>query len=77
MENKDKRFYLTIKGQQVEVSEDVYRAYVRPIRAEQRRKRREWKCQIKGKNGKLVRCQKDCRECRYAQSGNSALGNKL
>lgn len=77
MEKKDKRFYLTIKGQQVEVSEEVYRAYVRPIRAEQRRKRREWKCQITGKKGKLVRCQKDCRECPYAQSGNNALGNKL
>ena len=45
MENKGKRFVLKIRGQEVEVSEEVYRAYVRPIRAEQRQKRRQWKCQ--------------------------------
>lgn len=77
MENENKRFYLTIKGQEVEVSEEIYRAYVRPVRTEQRRKRREWKCQIKGKNGKLVRCTKDCKECPYSLSGRNALGNKL
>ncbi len=77
MENKDKRFYLKVQGKEVEVSEEVYRAYIRPIRAEQRRKRREWKCQVKGKKGNLVRCKKDCRECQYALSGHNALGNKL
>ncbi len=77
MENKDKRFYLKVQGKEVEVSEEVYRKYIRPIRAEQRRKRREWKCQVKGKKGNLVRCNKDCRECQYALSGHNALGNKL
>ncbi len=37
MENNDKRFYLKVRGQEIEVSEKVYRAYIRPIRAEQRR----------------------------------------
>lgn len=75
--NKDKTYYLMIGGQRVGVSEEVYRAYVRPIRAEQRRKRREWRCQVKGKNGKLVRCDKDCKECPYALSGQNALGNRM
>ena len=77
MENKDKGFYLNVRGKEVEVSEEVYRAYIRPIRNEQRRKRREWRCRVKGKNGKFVRCQNDCKECPYALSGQNALGNKL
>ena len=77
MENKNKRFYLTIRGQEVEVSEEVYRAYIQPVRAERRRKQRAFRCKIKGKKGNLVRCQKDCRECTYALSGHNALGNSL
>ncbi len=77
MENNGKRFYLTIKGQEVEVSEEVYRAYIQPVRAERRRKQRAFRCKIKGKKGNLVRCQKACRECPYALSGHNALGNNL
>ena len=77
MENKNKTFYLTIRGQEVEVSEEVYRAYIQPVRAERRRKQRAFRCKIKGKKGNLVRCQKDCRECPYALSGHNALGNSL
>lgn len=77
MENENKRFYLTIRGQEVEVSEEVYRAYIQPVRAERRRKQRAFRCKIKGKKGNLVRCQKDCRECPYALSGHNALGNNL
>ncbi len=77
MENENKRFYLKIRGQEVEVSEEVYRAYIQPVRAERRRKQRAFRCKIKGKKGNLVRCQKDCRECSYALSGHNALGNNL
>ena len=77
MENNGKRFYLTIRGQEVEVSEEVYRAYIQPVRAERRRKQRAFRCKIKGKKGNLVRCKKDCRECPYALSGHNALGNSL
>ena len=35
-----KTFYLTIRGQRVEVSEEVYRAYIRPVRAERKRQYR-------------------------------------
>lgn len=77
MENENKRFYLTIKGQEVEVSEEVYRAYIQPLRAERRRKQRAFRCKVKGDRLNLVRCKKDCRECPYAQSGHNALGNNL
>ena len=46
MENNGKRFYLTIRGQEVEVSEEVYREYKRPDRAERKRKQRMWRCLI-------------------------------
>ena len=62
----------------IEVSEEVYRAYIRPIRAEQRRKRREWKCSKLSKTGGYyVRCNERCETCPYYQSGNNALGNNL
>lgn len=77
MENKDKRFYLKVRGQEVEVSEEVYRAYIQPVRAERRRKQRAFRCKIKGERLNLVRCKKDCRECQYALSGHNALGNNL
>lgn len=80
MENKDKRFTLKIRGQEIEVSEEVYRAYIRPVQAEQRRKRRVWKCRLvsgEGKNGKrhYVRCQNRCDTCPYYLSGGNTLGN--
>ncbi len=67
----NKSFYLWIKGQKVEVSEEVYRAYVRPIRNEQRKEKRDKRCLIprtvKGKTT-YVRCMKDCRECEKAHN---------
>ena len=63
--NEKKEFYIIIKGEKVTVSEEVYRAYIRPLRAERLRKLRAWKCQVKGKKGNLVRCQEDCSKCSY------------
>ncbi len=77
MDNKDKKFYLTIKGQKVEVSEKIYREYVRPVWSEQRRERRSWRCRVKGEKGKLIRCIKDCNQCPYFLVGNNAQGNNL
>lgn len=74
---KNQEFYVTVQGKKVLVSEEVYRAYVRPIRAEQRRERRAWKCQVVGSKGNLVRCQEDCSQCEYALAGNNATGNIL
>ena len=80
MEEK-KEFYLMVKGEKVIVSEEVYREYVRPVRKEQRRQRRNWRCLVvakKWKNGKtqIVRCKDDCSECRYAVNGKP-MGNTL
>lgn len=75
--NEKKEFYVTIKGEKVMVSEEVYRAYIRPLRAERLRKLRAWKCQVKGKKGNLVRCQEDCSKCPYALAGKNATGNTL
>lgn len=78
MENQDKTRTLKIRGQEVEVSEEVYRAYIRPIRAEQRRKRREWKCmKLSETGGYYVRCKDRCENCPYYLAGNNAMGNKL
>ena len=42
METKEqKQYYITVKGQKVPVSEEVYRAYVRPVRAQQRMEKRK------------------------------------
>lgn len=77
-QNNAKQFYLTVKGEKVAVTEEVYRAYVRPVRAEQRQKRREWKCRLLSTTGGFyVRCNKQCEECPYYLSGKNALGNNL
>ena len=51
---ENKEFYVTTQGKKVVVTEEVYRAYVRPIRAEQRRKGRAWKCRVVGVKGNLT-----------------------
>ena len=73
----DKNFYVTIKGKRIKVTEEVYRAYVRPIRKEQRQKRRDWKCKVIGPKGNLIRCPNKCEECPYAKAGNPPKGNNL
>lgn len=75
MENK--QFYLKVNGRKVEVSEAVYRAYVRPITAFQRRERRESRCLVKGERYGLVRCKGDCDKCPYYSAGNKLQGGVL
>ena len=68
--SENKEFYVTINGKKIIVNEEVYREYVRPIRAIQRRQRRAWKCRIVGKKGNLIRCL-------YTMAGNLPTGNVL
>ena len=76
MEKKGKKYTLKIKGKEVKVNEEIYRAYIRPVQAEQRQKRRVWKCRVLSKSGNYyVRCTKKCETCPYYLAGNSALGN--
>ena len=61
MENKEqKQYYVTVNGQKVPVTEEVYREYVRPVRARQRAEKRNEKCYVRGKRWERVRCTKDC-----------------
>lgn len=82
-ENKDKQYYLTVKNtmtgkyEKVFVSEEVYRAYKKPIRKEQSRQRREDRCLVKNKFGNLVRCTEDCKACEYYLSGQKPGVNGL
>lgn len=74
METKEqKQYYVIVNGQKVEVTEEVYRAYVRPVRAQQRTEKRNKRCKVKGERFGLVRCNGDCSKCEYAKSGK-ALG---
>lgn len=68
---KTKNFYIFVDGQKITVSEEVYRAFVRPIRAQQRKARRNQKCRVKGERLGLVRCKEDCSICPYAAKGDT------
>lgn len=75
METKEqKQYYITVKGQKVPVSEEVYRAYVRPVRAQQRTEKRNKRCKVKGERSGLVRCNDNCESCPYALSGKAMIG---
>lgn len=65
----EKEFYVIVQGEKVAVSEEVYRAYVRPVRRDQRRKRRNQRCRIVGEKGNLIRCPNNCSKCPYATDG--------
>ena len=65
-----KQYYLTINGQEITVSEEVYRAYKRPIWAEHKRNDRQKLCQVSDGKGGLKRCTEDCSKCSRTKEGN-------
>ena len=78
MENKEqKQYYVTVNGQKVPVTEEVYREYVRPVRARQRAEKRNEKCYVRGKRWERVRCTKDCSKCAYASEKGRSAGAPL
>jgi DNA-directed RNA polymerase specialized sigma24 family protein len=58
--------YIEIEGQQIPVTEEVYRAYKRPAWAEHKRKEREKRCT--SENGS--RCNRDCSKCDKQRTGS-------
>jgi DNA-directed RNA polymerase specialized sigma24 family protein len=69
--NKEtKKYYLTIDGQEVKVTEEVYRAYKRPIWAEHKRNDRQKICQVSNGKGGLKRCTEDCSKCSRTKEGS-------
>jgi len=62
----EKQYFIDINGQQVPVSEEVYRAYKRPAWAEHKRQERGKRCI--GENGS--RCTGDCSQCDKLRTGS-------
>ncbi|MDL2293276.1 sigma-70 family RNA polymerase sigma factor [Ruminococcaceae bacterium OttesenSCG-928-D13] len=65
--------FIEIEGEQIPVSEDVYRAYKRPLWAEHKRKEREKRCRDANGN----RCIKDCSQCEKQRTGSALSLDKL
>lgn len=70
-ENQSKK--VKVNGKWIEVSEDVYRAYMRDEWREAQREYRSKKC----RNAKGVVCRKDCKTCPHYLEGNGLLGATL
>jgi len=62
----DKKLYIEIDVEQIPVTEEVYRAYKRPLWAEHKRKERAKRCRDENGN----RCKKSCRECSKLRDGS-------
>lgn len=65
-----KNYYLIIEGQEVAVTEEVYRAYKRPVWAEHKDNERKKRCRIGNGKGGLKRCTEDCSECKNTKEGS-------
>lgn len=68
MDNQQR--YIEINGQQIPVTEEVYRAYKRPIWAEHKRNDRQKLCQVSDGKGGLKRCTEDCSQCSRTKEGS-------
>jgi DNA-directed RNA polymerase specialized sigma24 family protein len=62
--NTCKKYYITIDGREVEVSEQVYREYKRLLWREHKRKERVSRCSLGSR-----RCTDDCKNCQYLREG--------
>ena len=78
MKEQNRKFVIRIQGKEIEVSEEVFRAYVRPIAAERRRERKDRKCRLLSETGGYyVRCKKHCENCEYYLSGKNTTAKPL
>jgi len=69
----EKQWYIEIDGEQIPVTEDVYRAYKRPLWAEHKRKERAKRC--RDENG--FRCTRDCKTCPKLRDGGDLSLDKF
>lgn len=65
-ETTAKEYYIEVNGEKIPVTEEVYRAYYRPVWAEHKREERRRKCRLL--NG--TRCSKKCSECTMMKNGS-------
>ncbi len=70
-------WHLTIEGQQIPVTEEVYRAYKQPLWAEHKRQEREKRCVISDGKGRTKRCMEDCSKCNLQRTGSVLSLDKL
>ncbi len=70
MKKAAKSYYLPIDGQEIPVTEEVYRAYWQPVWAERKRQEREKRCLISDGKGKAKRCMEDCSKCPKQRMGS-------
>ena len=71
--NENVQRFIEIDGEQIPVTEEIYRAYKRPLWAEHKRKERAKRC--RDENG--FRCTKDCRTCEKSREGSDLSLNKF
>jgi len=64
--NENVQHFIEIDGKEIPVTEEVYRAFKRPLWAEHKRKERAKRC--RDENG--FRCTKDCRTCEKTRDGS-------
>ena len=62
---KNKQYYIKINGEDIPVSEEVYREYKRPLWTERKRNDRRSRC----RDEKGRRCMKNCKLCEKQRSG--------
>lgn len=68
---------IEINGQQIPVTEEVYRAYKQPLWAEHKRKERASRCVISNDKGGIKRCSSDCSKCDKQRTGSVLSLNKF
>lgn len=66
-ENTAKEFYIETNGERIQVTEEVYRAFYRPVWTENKREGRNRRCRLP--NG--VRCTQKCSECTKMKDGSN------
>lgn len=64
------QYFIEIDGEQVPVTEEIYRAYKQPLWAEHKRKERSKRCQISNGRGGLKRCEENCSQCPHQKNGS-------
>lgn len=72
---KNKDFYagvwhLTVNNQAIEVTEEVYRTYKRPLWNEHKREERKKRCIVSNDSGGTKRCTDNCSNCDNQRTGS-------
>ena len=66
----DKKRCLYINGEEVTVTEEVYKEYMKPVWREKKMAQKGWRCRLS--NGR--RCRDNCDECEFARLAEGPLG---